>query len=174
MLSTYPPGLIKGSQSSSVTSGSYVDTNSSLLRMNLLHKIAALQAKADPQLKRRSAQYNWHCNTKIYAKPKFVPNLWVFVDKLPLTEKANTVDEMDKASYNKIHSRKAGPFAIIKEHPHTLVIRKYGVSITVQIPKVTTTPMAKRHFSEPKHTPIHIRTKRVRYNKNKSKKCEGV
>lgn len=61
----------------------------------------------------------------------------MFVDKPPLTGKANTADEMKKASYNKLQPPKAGPFQIIKLQPLTVVLDEEGVLNTVSVQRIT-------------------------------------
>lgn len=64
----------------------------------------------------------------------------MFVEKLQLTGKAYTADEMARASYNKLQMQKTGLFRIIKMQPHTVVLDEKEVPNTVSINRVAAAP----------------------------------
>lgn len=57
------------------------------------------QAKAKFKPKIHGTQYKWQYNANVHPELELVSNQWVFVDKLPLKDKANTVDKMADAIY---------------------------------------------------------------------------
>lgn len=89
VLSRYPTGPTIVSQTNSLTTNNYFETNSRWLRLNLQRKISALQAKADTHMRRWAAQYKHHHDKNVHSKSKFVPSQWQFVDK-PLSTNGKT------------------------------------------------------------------------------------
>lgn len=66
--------------------------------MNLPRKVAAIQAKVNSHLKRRGAKYTRRYNVNVHCEQELVHNKRVSIEKPPLTDKANTVDEVAKTS----------------------------------------------------------------------------
>lgn len=87
------------SQPSALASDSCVDINQRWLKLIFQHKIDALQAKTNTQMKKTDTQYKRHSDAKVRVKSEFVPSQWVFVDEPFLTGKANRADEMATVSF---------------------------------------------------------------------------
>lgn len=154
VLSQRPPGpRTTVSQPSALASDSYVDIAPGWLRLNLQSKTAAVHVKAKSQLKRRDAWYKRHYDASVHTEPEFVLSQSGFIDKLPLISKANAADEMANASYNKLLTRKTGPFRAIKMQPHRVVIDKERRPNTVPLHKITTAPGMRRHCPKTAQTP---------------------
>lgn len=62
-----------------------------------------------------------HNDRKVRFKPKYEPNQWAFVDKLPLASRQNTTVKVAAATYEKLQCRKAGAFCINKNQLQTNV-----------------------------------------------------
>lgn len=62
--------------------------------------------------------------------------------------KGNKSDEMEEANYNKLEPQKAGPFHIIKEQPHTVLLNKEGATNAVLTCRVTVASGLREQRSE--------------------------
>lgn len=91
--------------------------------------------------------------------PKLKPNRWMFIDKPSLTGKANTMNGIMQASYNKVRSQKVGPLRIIKVQPHTVVADKDEVPNIELMHRVTAAPALRKNHTENVQIPSSPRSK---------------
>lgn len=92
----------------------------------------------------------------------------MFVVKPPLTGKANAVDEIAKARYNKLQPRKAGPFRIINMQPQTVVIDEDEVLNMVLVLGAAPAALGlRKQRPEKGQTSGLSKTKSTRRNRNK-------
>lgn len=101
------------------------------LSLNLQHIIAALQARDNLQIKKAWVIQTAGTSQILHPTGDCTINQWVIVNKPLFTAKASNAHRMTTVSYNMLQPRNARPFQSIEVQPHTVVVDKDEVPITV-------------------------------------------
>lgn len=120
-------------------------------------------------MKGQGSQYKRHYDATVHDEQEFVPIELVFVDKLPVTGKTNTVDEIARASYNKLQLQKGKPFQIIEVQLHTVMRDKEGTLNAVSIHRFRAIPGLREHCSKIAQTPRSPNNKSLTMQKDPGK-----